>query len=251
MRRLLFSLVLLVPMARAEQLTVCAAVSLKEAMEEVGKTYHKEAGVEVKFVFGASGTLEAQIRNGAPADAFISAADQQVKNLIDRKLADESSRRVIARNSLVVIVPADRNDVPKDLDALKNQSFKKIAIGDPKIVPAGQYASQALKSAKIDKMIADKIMYGASVRQVLAYVERGEVDAGLVYATDARQARDKVKIAFTIDPSLHDPIEYPAVLLKDAPQPEAARKFIEFLSSEKAQSILKAKGFKPIEDKRK
>ena len=79
MRRLLLSLLLLVPMARAEHLTVCAAVSLKEAMDDIGKIYQKQTGVEVKFVFGASGTLEAQIRNGAPADLFISAADQQVK----------------------------------------------------------------------------------------------------------------------------------------------------------------------------
>lgn len=238
----LFAVLLAVP-SRAETITVSAAVSLKESLTDIAKAYHDQTGDEVQFTFGASGTLATQIHHGAPVDAFISAADAQVKELIEAKLADKDSRRVIATNALVLIVPADEANPPQSLADLATDKVRKIAAGDPKVVPAGQYADQTFKSLKLDDKVRDKLVYGASVRQVLAYVERGAVDAGLVYKTDAMEAGAKVKLVATVDPKLHDKIEYPAVVISASTKREAARKFLDFLATDKARSILTAKGF--------
>jgi molybdate transport system substrate-binding protein len=245
MRRLLpllFALLLAAP-ARPETITVSAAISLKESLIEIGKAYHDQTGDDVQFTFGASGTLATQIRHGAPVDAFISAADAQVKELIDANLADKGSRRVIATNALVLIVPADAVNPPRSLADLATDNVHKIAAGDPKVVPAGQYADQAFKSLKLEGKLRDKLVYGGSVRQVLAYVERGAVDAGLVYKTDAIEAGAKVKVIATVDPKLHDKIEYPAVVISASAKRDAARKFLDFLATDKAEAILTGKGF--------
>jgi molybdate transport system substrate-binding protein len=239
---ILVTVLLAVP-ARPDAITVSAAVSLKESLTEIAKAYHDQTGGDVQFTFGASGTLATQIRHGAPADAFISAADAQVKELIDARLADRDSRRVIATNALVLVVPADAANPPRTLADLATEKVCKIAAGDPRVVPAGQYADQTFKSLKLDETLRDKLIYGASVRQVLAYVERGAVDAGLVYKTDAIEAGSKVKVVATVDAKLHERIEYPAVVISASPKRDEAGKFLDFLASEKARSILAAKGF--------
>src|SRR3954465_4171362 len=123
----LFLTLLAASAARPETITVRAAVSLKESLTEIAKAYHDQTGEDVQFTFGASGTLAAQVRHGAPADAFVSAADAQVKELIDAKLAEKDSCRVIATNALVLIVPADASDAPRSLDDLTADKVKKIA----------------------------------------------------------------------------------------------------------------------------
>ena len=230
---------------RAERITVFAAVSLKDALTQIGKEYESaNPGDDVEFSFGASGQLMAQIKEGAPADVFISAAEKQVKELIDAKLADASSRVSVASNLLVLIVPADAAKAVATFTELADARVKRIAIGQPRTVPAGEYAAQALAKVNVLDAVRDRLVYGANVRQVLDYVSRAEVDAGVVYATDA-MTDPKVKVVATADAALHDPIVYPAVLVRrDGANPSAAaRRFLDHLKSDGAAHVLKKRGF--------
>lgn len=229
--------------AHARTVTVFAAVSLKDALTDVAKDYETATGDKVEFSFGASGQLATQIREGAPADLFISAAEKQVKELIDAKVADPASRRVIASNRLVLIVPADVEKPVAGFSELTDARVKRIAIGQPRTVPAGEYAAQVLKKLNVFDAVRDRLVYGTNVRQVLDYVRRGEVDAGVVYATDA-MVEPKVKVVATAEESLHDPVIYPAVITPRTKGNEAgARKFLEHLQSEAAQKTLRTRGF--------
>jgi molybdate transport system substrate-binding protein len=227
---------------RAERVTVFAAVSMKDALGEIEKPYEAATGDDVEFSFGASGQLAAQVAEGAPADVFISAAEKQVTTLVDAKVADAASRAVIASNRLVLIVPADAVKPVAGLAELADARVKRVAIGQPRTVPAGEYASQALTKLNLLDAVRDRLVYGANVRQVLDYVRRGEVDAGIVYATDA-MTEPKVKVVATADASLHDPIAYPAVLVRrDGRTSAAGRRFLDHLKSDAAQTILRQRG---------
>jgi molybdate transport system substrate-binding protein len=245
MRRVVFLIAVLVlgVMARAESITVSAAVSLKEALSEIGKTYEKQGGDHVDFNFAASGPLASQIEQGAPVDAFISAANKQVDQLIKSGLADSASRQVVVRNEIVLIAPTAASDPPKSFGDLAGDKVKKIALGQPQSVPAGQYASQTLASMELSDAVTPKLVYGASVRQVLDYVERGEVDAGIVYVTDAKEAGEQVKVMATAEAATHEPIEYPAVVMTQSQHGRAATSFLKFLSSPAAQAVFTSKGF--------
>jgi molybdate transport system substrate-binding protein len=118
-----------------------------------------------------------------------------------------------------------------------------VAVGEPKTVPAGQHAAQVLRSLKLDEAMKGRLIYGANVRQVLEYVERGEVDAGIVYATDAREAGERVRVVATAEAGAHEPIQYPAVVLADSPRRAGARAFLDYLAAEKAREIFARRGF--------
>jgi len=242
MRLILLFLAMVTPL-RAGSIKVAAAISLRETMTEIAADYEKTTHERVEVVFGSSGQLQAQIKSGAPIDVFISAADAQVDDLIRAKLADESSRRTIAKNEMVLIVPANSSDKIDSFVSLKDSAVKKVAIGEPRTVPAGQYAMQVLKNAKIDQALGDKLVYGTNVRQVLEYVQRAEVSAGIVYATDAKEAGDNVKVVATAAPQSHDAIRYPAILIKSSGSAELARKFLDYLCGEPARAALRAHGF--------
>jgi molybdate transport system substrate-binding protein len=247
-RRGILALVLsliLAGVARAGTVTVFAAVSLKDALTDVAKDYESATGDKVEFSFGASGQLATQIREGAPADLFISAAEKQVKDLIDAKAADAASRVVIASNRLVLIVPADGEKPVAGFSDLADVRIKRIAIGQPRTVPAGEYAAQVLKKLNVFDAVRERLVYGTNVRQVLDYVRRGEVDAGVVYATEA-MTESRVKVVATAEESLHDPIVYPTVVIRRSKGNDSgARKFLEHLQSEAAQKALRARGFAP------
>jgi molybdate transport system substrate-binding protein len=242
-----FLLVCLVTSAApGETITVAAAISLKEALTRVAEQYQANTGQRVEFTFGSSGQLANQILYGAPVDLFISAANKQVDDLSKAGVVDDSTRIVIAGNSLVLIVPPESQSPPLDsLKLLAEAKTTRIAIGDPKSVPAGQYAEQALKHAGIADAVTDKLVRGMNVRQVLDYVQRGEVSAGLVYATDAKVAGDKVRVTNTVAAGDHEPIVYPAVVVKASSKRVAARRFLDFVLSEKGQAALKDFGFAP------
>ena len=231
--------------ARAGTIRVAAAISMKEALTEIGKGYEAEAGGKVEFTFGSSGQLAAQIKAGAAIDLFISAADKQVDDLVQGKHADPATRRVIAGNTLVLVVPAGAKGGPASFEALGDASVGRIAVGEPKTVPAGMYARQVFDSLKLSDRVKPKLVYGTNVRQVLVYVERGEVAAGIVYATDAVQSGDKVKVVATADAKSHDLIVYPAVVVTTSKQRGAAERFLRYLSGDKAGATLEAKGFAP------
>ncbi|MGB7159591.1 MAG: molybdate ABC transporter substrate-binding protein [Tepidisphaeraceae bacterium] len=226
----------------AEKVTVFAAVSLKDALSDVARQYESSGGDQIEFSFGASGQLATQIVEGAPADVFISAAQKQVKDLVAAKVADEASRAVIASNRLVLIVPKDASNPIHSFPELADARVKKISIGQPRTVPAGEYATQVLAKLKIEGAVRDRLVYGANVRQVLDYVRRGEVDAGVVYATDAASTAD-VKVVATADESLHEQIIYPAVTITRSEHRAAAERFMKHLQGEAAQKILRERGF--------
>lgn len=229
--------------ALAENIKVAAAVSLKEAIQKVAEQYKVETGNTVEFTFGSSGQLATQIIGGAPTDLFISAANKQVDDIVKADAGVADSRKVVAGNKLVLIVPSDDNNAPNSLKALASDGVGKVSIGETKTVPAGQYAIQALEKSGVLSAIKHKLVFGTNVRQVLDYVERGEVSAGLVYATDAKQSGEKVKVAATIDPTLHEPIVYPAIIVKGSKNQAGTGKFLEYLASAKGQTILMSFGF--------
>jgi molybdate transport system substrate-binding protein len=222
---------------------VAAAISLREALGQTAKAYEADTGRRVELTFGSSGQLAAQIKSGAPIDAFVSAANKQVDELEKAGLVDAKTRRVVAGNDLVLIVPASSSVSLADFKSLSEDAVKKLAIGEPKTVPAGQYARQVLAKLEIERKLADRLVYGANVRQVLDYVERGEVTAGIVYATDAKESGEKVKVVATADAATHEPIEYPAVVVKESKKPAAAAAFLDYLKSDRARKIFQDKGF--------
>lgn len=220
-------------------ITISAAASLSDAMEEVGALYEEShPDVELSFNFGGSGSLQQQISQGAPVDLFISAAEDKFQVLLDEGSIDSSANTELLGNSLVLIVPEGGEAFgPDDLN-----HAGKISIGTPSAVPAGMYAREALESLDIFSDIEEDIVYAKDVRQVLSYVETGNVEAGLVYRTDALLS-DKVEIVHEFSASLHTPITYPAGVTEDSPNHETAVEFYEFLQSETALKVFEAYGF--------
>ena len=223
-------------------LLISAAASLKEALEEIKPLYQQsKPNVNINYNFGSSGALQQQIEQGAPADIFISAAKKQVDALEQKGLLVAGTRNIIAKNRLVLVVPKNVVGITS-FYSLKDAKVKKIAIGEPRSVPAGQYAQQVLEKLKIWSEIKSKLVFANNVRQVLASVESGNSDAGLVYITDAKIS-DKVKVVVTADEKYHSPIIYPLAVVKRSKNIDAAKEFSQFLSSNQAKTVFKKYGF--------
>ncbi len=229
------------------EITVSAAISLKDAFQEIGKLFQKnQAGSRVLFNFGASGDLARQIEAGAPADVFASAARKDMDHLDRKGLLAVYSRADFARNAIVLVKPAASKIQMKSIQDLAKGEVKKIAIGNPKTVPAGRYAEEFLRYANVWSVIQDKLVFAENVRQVLDYVARDEVDAGLVYATDARNRPREVTTVITAPENSHEPIAYPIAAIKGAKAEIPARGFVQFVLSAQGQEILSKYGFQPI-----
>jgi molybdate transport system substrate-binding protein len=223
------------------ELTISAAASLSDALEEVTTAYKKDhQSVDLRLNLGSSGTLAHEIEEGAPADVFLSAASKPMDELQARNLIVTGSRRDLLRNSLVLIAP--RNSTLSDFNGLAKPSVRVIALGDPASVPAGQYGEQTLEALHLWDAVQAKVVLGKDVRQVLAYVETGNADAGLVYATDA-EISSKVRVVATAPESTHDAIVYPAAAVRTGRNEDAAREFVDFLASPQAKSIFVKRGF--------
>jgi molybdate transport system substrate-binding protein len=235
----------LVPALHAEEIHVAAAISMKEALSDAAAAWKTQSGNDVQFAFGSSGAMSAQIRNSHGIDLFVSAAARQMDDLQKDLLIDAKSRRDIASNALVLVVPADAAHLPQHFAELANPAIHRIAIGERRTVPAGEYAVTLLTNLKLVEAVRAKLVYGANVRQVLMYVERGEADAGIVYATDAREAGDHVKVAVTAESSECPPIDYPAAVVAGSDHAQAAQQFLAFLASDTGQKILATRGFLP------
>jgi molybdate transport system substrate-binding protein len=232
--------------ARAQELTVSVAVSLKEAADEIGRRFTQgRAGVRLRFNLGASGELQKQIEAGAPVDVFVSAAQRQMDELERAGHIDPGTRIVFARNVLVAIKPPDTAlDIPGPSNLL-DRRVQRIGIGNPRTVPAGQYAEEALRAVGVWDRIQPKLVLAENVRQVLDYVVRAEVDVGFVYATDAVTRLGRVRLAFAVPEDAHRPIVYPAAVLKTTRAPDLARAFVEFLRGPEAQEVVGRLGFEP------
>jgi molybdate transport system substrate-binding protein len=225
-----------------QNLMVAAAVSLKDVLEEIGAAFEKDHPTfRVTFHFASSGALQQQIEQGAPVDVFISAAARHMEALGQKQLLLLDSLQNLCSNELVLIVPQNAA-APKHPEDLKNPGFKRIALGEARTVPAGQYAEAWLKNLGLYAALQPRLVPAANVRQVLTFVASGNVSAGLVYASDARTS-SQVKVALRADPSLHPPISYPLAILKKSKQAQAAGNFAKFLQSDKARSLLLKHGF--------
>lgn len=235
--------------AEAEDLNVSAAISLQDAFLACKKLFERaNPGSKVFFNFGASGTVAAQIEHGAVADVYAAASVDNMHNLIKKGLIKSSDVKCLAINSLVIAVPVKKDSgsgansqVERVRDLLE---CRRVAIGDPQSVPAGRYAVQALSKARVyDEMKArHSLVFAESVRQVLTYVESGNVDAGLVYATDLRSSA-KARAAMTVRSNFTDPIVYPIAMLKESKHGALAARFIKLVTSAEGQKLLQSQGF--------
>ena len=237
-------LAVFVRVAGAQELTVSVAVSMKEAVEEIGRLFSRaHPGTILRFNFGASGALQKQIEAGAPVDVFVSAAARQMDELAAKRLVVATSRRAFARNALVAIAPRDATlDLSRPATLLEPR-VTRIAVGNPKTVPAGQYTEESLRALGIWDRLRGKLVFAENVRQVLDYVNRGEVEVGFVYATDAATRAGAVKEVFRPAEETHRPIVYPAAVVAGSRQPTLAVAFVTLLAGTEAQGVLRRLGF--------
>jgi len=226
-----------------EALHVSVAVSLKPALAEVARSFEeRRPGVEVQLNAGASGVLLQQTRRGAPTDLFVSASPLEIDRLESEGRVAPGSRRNVATNRLVVIVPSGRIP-PETLGELALPTYDRIAVGNPRTAPVGRYADEALRSLGLREALGRRLIYAESARQVLDYVSRGEVAAGLVYHSDALLLPERVTEGPLVPPGAHTPILYQAVVLDDARRPDDARALLSLLLSKTGRGILSRHGF--------
>ena len=246
MKKILLSLALVLALAapaKAADLTVSAAASLTDAFNEIKTVFAKDhPGVNVTFNFAASGALLSQIEKGAPVDIFASADQKTMDMAAEKNLIDKATRINFVQNALVLAVPAGNPAKIKDVASLKEAAAKRVAIGNPDSVPVGRYTKEALGKLGAWDALSAKFVMAESVRQVLDYLSRGEVDAGFVYSTDAKQGGDKVKIVAEVP--LEKPVSYPIAVLAGASDKKDAAAFVAFVTSPKGQEILAKYGFK-------
>lgn len=228
------------------ELNVSAAVSLKDALVEIREKYQTQnPNIKIVYNLGASGTLQKQIEQGAPTDIFISAAPKQMDELAAKNLVNNATRKNLVENKLVIIVPlSSKLELAKFVDLTK-ASVQKISIGEPTTVPAGQYAQEVLKKIGVWDEVKDKTVLAKDVRTVLTYVETGNVEAGIVYKTDA-VASDKVKLVAIAPVGMHQPIVYPVAVLTETKQPQAAQGFITYITGPESKAIFEKYGFTAV-----
>ncbi|MEN1988506.1 molybdate ABC transporter substrate-binding protein [Paenibacillus hubeiensis] len=224
-------------------LTISAAASLTDAMGEIEKGFESEnPNIDLSFNFGASGALQQQIEQGAPADVFVSAATKNMNALVDEQLIASADQKNLLQNALVAIVPADsQNNIASEKD-LTSDAIRTVAIGIPESVPAGTYAKEALIYSKLWDQLESKLVQGKDVRQVLQYVETGNADAGFVYKTDALTS-DQVKIAFEVDKASYTPANYPAGIITATKHRAEAEKFYAYLQTPEVLDVFTKYGF--------
>lgn len=225
-----------------QDITISAAASLADAMNEIASDFHKQTGIKVHINLAASGSLEKQIEEGAPTDLFISASNNYVDRLIKLGLVDKKDVKPLLSNQLVLITNKSHQSITHLSDL---PDINKLAIGTPEIVPAGLYAKESLTALHLWQKVKPKLVYTKDVRQVLSYVETGNADAGLVYRSDAKIS-SKVKIVSSLPTSSHQPIVYPCAIIKTSSANTAAIKMFHYLQSEKAGKVFRKYGFEPM-----
>jgi molybdate transport system substrate-binding protein len=228
------------------ELNVCAGVGLTDVLTEINNLYmQKNKNVTIVANFAASGTLQKQIEQGAPEDVFISAATKQMDALQNGGLIINETRRDLLNNKVVLVVPTNSTLDITDFMDLLNEDVTQIAIGDPEFVPAGTYGIQALDAYGITEQLRLKLILCNDVRQVLSYVESGNVDAGIVYATDA-VISGNVKIVAEAPDEVNRKIVFVVAVIKSSKNVEVAKAYITFLSSDEAGAIFEKYGFSVI-----
>ncbi|HVY24187.1 MAG TPA: molybdate ABC transporter substrate-binding protein [Steroidobacteraceae bacterium] len=230
----------------SKPLTVYAAASLTNALDEIGRGYTEQSGQQVKFSYGASSTLARQIEAGATADVFFSADNDWMDYLESHNLINKASRKAMLGNTLVLIAPADsaiKLKISPHFALAATLGQNKLSTGDPDSVPVGMYARAALTTLGVWNEVADKLVRADNVRTALTFVDHAEAALGIVYETDA-MVDSKVRIVDRFPADTHPPIVYPAALTSNATA--GAEKFIAYLNSADAQAIFKKYGFKTL-----
>jgi len=227
-----------------KEITVSAAISLKEAFVEIGKIFReRHPGVKLVFNFGASGDLARQIEAGAPVDLFASAAQKDMGDIARKGLLVANSRADFASNK-VVLVKFARSTIPlNSFQDLQKNEIKRVVIGNPKTVPAGRYAEEVLRYFSLWDVVKGKLIFAEHVRQGLDYVDRNEADAAILYSTDAFVGKKQVKMVATAPDGSHPPIIYPIALVKGTKNETLAKSFHSLVLSEEGKKVLQKFGF--------
>ena len=227
--------------AHAGEVTVSAAASLTNAFHDIAAAFSREnPTVTVHTNYASSNALLKQMESGAPVDVVATADQQTMDKAQQAKLIDPATRADFVSNTLVMVVPGDFTVVLESAAGLTQDAVRRIAIGTPASVPAGRYAKEALTSLGVWDALAPKFVYGSNVRQVLDYVKRGEVEAGIVYGSDALAAREAVKVVCVM--SGHRPVRYPIAVTTMGSGKQEVRSFFQFITSPKGMEILKKHG---------
>lgn len=225
-----------------KEIYVLVAASLTDVLTELANNYKQETSTEIIFSFASSGALQAQIEASAPADIFFSAAQKQMNALEEKGLIDSETRKDLLENKVVLISPKNSNLNIKSFTDITNSNVKKLGLGKPKSVPVGQYSEEILSNLSILDIAKEKAVYGSDVRNVLDWVETAEVDCGIVYATDAKIAKN-INIIAEAPEGTHKKVIYPISIIKSSQNKEEAKKFIEYISTDKSKEIFQNYGF--------
>lgn len=225
---------------RGRPLTIYAAASLTDAMEDAAAAFHEESGIPMAVRAGGSGILSLEIQNGAPADVFVAAGEEWMAPLLTKNAVDPATRCLVGWNRIVLVVP--NSAVASSPTAFEHMSIlETIAVGDPESVPLGRYTYQALSNLGFWLPLQGRLVIGHDARAVLAMVERREVQGAFVYASDAR-ASDKVKVSLEVPEQTHDPIVYVGAVVAASPHPAEAAQFLAFLTGARGKEILRKYG---------
>lgn len=224
---------------------MAAAASLQDALQDAAAAFAQERpDVAVRFTFGSSGALAQQIAAGAPVDLFVAAGQAPMDQLVRQGAVDPGAVRPLAGNQVVLVAPRAGGIPLRSWDDLKDPRVRRIAVGDPAHVPAGQYGQQVLQHLGLWEAVQPKLVLDQDVRQVLQHVAVGEAQAGIVYATDAATS-PQVAVVAPAPAGSHRPVVYPMAVVRTARQPAAAQAFAEFLLSDRGQALLQRHGFTP------
>ncbi len=214
-------------------------------MLEIKELYEaKYPNNQLTINFGSSGSLQHQIEKGSPVDVFMSASQSKMQNLEEKNLIVDPSKNNLLENKLVLIVPKSSLKI-KGFSDLTSDDIEKFAIGEPDSVPAGRYAKEVLDSLNLFILLSENMVYGKNVKEVLTWVETGNVDGGIVYETDA-MTTDDVKIVEWAKASAHTPIIYPVAIIQDSKKKELAQSFIDFLYTDDVKKVFESYGFHMI-----
>jgi len=236
------------PPAAAQTVTVFAAASLKDALDEIDGRFQALGGGRAAISYASSASLARQIENGAPADIFISADSDWMDHVEKRRLVRAGTRTNLLRNEIVLVAPAESHatlTIGPKFPLARLLGDGRLAMGDPVSVPAGKYGKAALEALEVWASVADRVARAENVRAALAFVARGEAPFGIVYRTDAAAER-KVRIVGVFPASSYPPIVYPAAMLQDGRSPGAG-KYFQFIRSAEARAIFHRHGFVPYQ----
>jgi molybdate transport system substrate-binding protein len=224
-----------------KSITVSAAVSMKAPLEKIAESFYKEKNIKINFNFGSSGTLQKQIEEGAPVDVFISAGKDQMDRLQTKKLIDSSTRKDILKNALVLVSPHSKDGIKK-ISELGSRKIT-LAIGETKTVPVGQYAKESLEKLNLWEKVSANIVYGRDASDVLKFVQKGEVQAGVIYESDTISL-DEGYTVIKLPEDSYQAINYPAAVTASSSNKDSAKAFLEFIKGSYSSEIFKKYKFK-------